>query len=109
MKNKSRKRVEAGLKKKRRLILGVLLFMNGYLLLSFFFSGMGFFKAIKMRKNYAAVQEDIRSLQRENKQLSQRIKGLKNDPLHIERLARDRLGLVKEGELIYEFSPESKP
>jgi cell division protein FtsB len=108
MENKIRKKVRAGLKKKRRLIAGVLLFMNGYLLLSFFFSGMGFFKAIKMQKNHAAVQEDIRSLQRENKQLSKRIAGLKNDPFYIERLARDRLGLVKEGELVYEFFPESK-
>lgn len=108
MQNKSRKKVKAGLRQRRWLIFGILLFMNGYLFLSFFFGGMGFFKAINMRKNHAAVQEDIRSLKRENIQLSQRIEGLKNDPLYIERLARDRLGLVKEGELVYEFFPGSK-
>ncbi len=108
MQNKSRKKVKAVLKKKRRLIFGVLLLMNSYLFLSFFFGGMGFFKAVKMQKNHAAVQEDIRSLKKENDQLSQRIDGLKNDPFYIERLARNRLGLVKEGELVYEFFPEDK-
>jgi len=109
MQNKSRKRVKKGLKNKQRIIGGVLLFMNGYLLLSFLFGGMGFFKAVNMRKNRAAVQEAIHTLQKENSQLVLRIEGLENNPFYIERLARDRLGLVKEGELVYEFFPGNKP
>lgn len=109
MKNKRHKKVASGLKKKRQLILSVLLFINGYLLLSFFFGDMGFFKAIKMQKNHATIQKDIRSLKLENVHLVHQIEGLQNDPFYIERLARDRLGLVREGELVYEFFPKNKP
>ncbi|MFQ5580597.1 MAG: septum formation initiator family protein [Nitrospiria bacterium] len=109
MQNKCRKSAAKGLKKKLRIIGGILIFLNVYLLLSFFFSGMGFFKAVKMRKGRAVIQEEIRALRKENTQLVRQIGDLKNDPLTIEGLARDRLGLAKEGELIYEFFPESKP
>lgn len=42
-------------------------------------------------------------LEKENHQLYQQISRLRNDPVAIERLARQELGLVKEGELIFQF------
>ena len=44
-------------------------------------------------------------LEKENHQLYQEITLLRNDPVAIERLARQELGLVKEGELIFQFLP----
>ena len=44
-------------------------------------------------------------LEKENHQLYQEIIQLRNDPIAIERLARQELGLVKEGELIFQFLP----
>ncbi len=40
-------------------------------------------------------------LQQRNEKLRQRIRRLETDDAFIERLARERLGLVKKGELIY--------
>ena len=42
-------------------------------------------------------------LEKENHQLYEEISRLRNDPAAIEDLARQELGLVKEGELIFQF------
>lgn len=44
-----------------------------------------------------------RILEQENHQLYEEISRLQNDPHAIENLARQELGLVKEGELIFQF------
>ena len=103
MKNRSKEALEQSRSKRRRFFLALLLFVNAYLLLSFFFGEMGTLKVIKMTRERAHLREGIQSLQQGNDALSRRIAALKTDPHTIEALARNRLGLAKEGELIYEF------
>ena len=87
----------------KRLFGAAALFINGYLLLSFLFGEMGLLKYIKMKQAYSQVNEEIRTLRSDIEKLTRRIEALKTDRLTIERMARDRLGLAREGELIYEF------
>ncbi|MFY9268742.1 MAG: septum formation initiator family protein [Candidatus Manganitrophaceae bacterium] len=87
----------------RRIFLAVSCFMIGFLFLSFFFGEMGFLKFIQMKQTHLQIRNENRTLRQENEKLMQRIEALKADPFAIERIARDRLGLVKERELIYEF------
>lgn len=47
-------------------------------------------------------------LQRENELLRERIHRLRHDNLYLEKIAREDLGLVREGEIVYRFSSESK-
>ncbi len=77
--------------------------INVYLLLSFFFGEMGHFNATKIRAMHQKIQTEVASLQAENRQLAHRVEALRHDEAAIERLARERLGLVKSGELVYEF------
>jgi cell division protein FtsB len=46
---------------------------------------------------------------KENNKLKQEILLLRKDPKYIERLARDELGMVKKGDIIYRMSDETKP
>lgn len=85
------------------------LFVNSYLLLSFLFGDMGTLKAIKLKKTYAQLRQEIAYLKKENERLSGRIKALKTDPYTIESLARNQLGLARRGELIYEFFDSVAP
>jgi cell division protein FtsB len=109
MKNRSKGEADLSRRKRRGLFLGVALFVSGYLLLSFLFGQMGMLKALKLKRTYAQVQQEIVSLKKENDALTQKIEALKSDPLYIERLARNQLGLAKEGELIYEFYDSNTP
>jgi len=103
MRNRTKGEVEQGRIYLKRLFCAIALFMNGYLFLSLLFGEMGLLKFIKMKQTYAQIRRENRALQEENEKLTRRIEMLKTDPDTIEQIARDRLGLVKEGELIYEF------
>jgi cell division protein FtsB len=47
------------------------------------------------------VQSENQKLNQENQDLSQHIEKLKTDPSAIEKIARDRMGLARPGELIF--------
>jgi len=53
-----------------------------------------------------AVQAQIQQLDQENQELQQRIHSLKTDPAAIEKIARDRMGLARPGEMIFQI-PDS--
>lgn len=50
----------------------------------------------RARKNNAQLEREIANLQSE-------IELLRNDARAIERLARDELGMVREGEIVFQF------
>lgn len=108
MKNISKGAADLSRRKRRRLFLGVASFVSGYLLLSFLFGEMGMINSLKMKKTHAQIQGEIVSLKKENEALTRKIEALRSDPDYIESLARNQLGLAKEGELIYEFYDPNK-
>lgn len=46
-------------------------------------------------------------LQRENELLRERIYRLRHDDAYLEKVAREELGLVRDGEIIYRFASEN--
>ena len=56
-----------------------------------------------LRKYRDGIKEDILDLSRKNKLLRKKIRKLRNDPEPIYRIAREELGLVKPGEIIYRY------
>lgn len=103
MRNRSKGEVAQRQTLLKRLFCAIALVVNGYLLLSLLFGEMGLLKFLKMKQTYAQIRRENQGLQDENENLGRRIKMLKTDPDAIEQIARDRLGLAREGELIYEF------
>ena len=103
MKNRSKGAADLSRKKRRRFFLGISFFVSGYLLLSFLFGQMGMLNSLKLKRTYAQIRQEIVFLKKENEKLTGKIEALKSDPHYIESLARNQLGLSKEGELIYEF------
>ena len=90
-------------KKSWHLILWPLLLLTSVLLIMWSPNGL-----LHLRQLHLEHQEHTArnlSLEVENQQLYQEISRLRNDPTAIERLARQELGLVKEGELIFQFVP----
>jgi cell division protein FtsB len=53
------------------------------------------------KSEYRTLQKDADQLQKENQQLSERIKALKTDPSAIEKEAREQLHYARPGEVIY--------
>ena len=55
-------------------------------------------------KNIKYLQE-IKDLKEKNAQLVAEKYRLEHDPVYLEKVAREKMGLVKEGEMIYRMSP----
>ena len=66
-------------------------------------AGGGIAEAVRLQAKMAQEQSKNAQLQARNAQLEQQILELQNGHLVIEQRAREDLGLVKEGELYYQF------
>lgn len=78
-----------------------------WLLAALLFGEMGLPRYLSMRDHAVQLDREILSLRQENGGLRGEIARLQHDPAKIEQLARERLGYVRKGETVYQFSPES--
>jgi cell division protein FtsL len=63
----------------------------------------------QMHRDRAALEREIEQLTTTNTALADEVRQLRTDPARVEAIAREELGLVKPGELVYEFRPTSPP
>ena len=88
---------------RKRLVIASGVLLGIYLLVSFIFGDMGVVKYYRMKLQYGAVNDEIAALHRANAQLSQEVHSLKTDAVYMERIARDKLGLARPGEIVYYY------
>ena len=62
---------------------------------------------------YRRLQEQLTRIRRENvtlsadiEHLNREVKALLHDPEAVERIARDELGMIREGEVLFQFAPK---
>ena len=88
-------------------VVGGLLLMS-YFTYEFFFDSMGYMKYLNMKRTQGQIAEEIKSIEEENARLKKNISAVRHDPTTLEGLARDRLGLVKEGETVFLIPPATQ-
>ena len=59
-----------------------------------------------LKAELGEVAEANERLEAEVRALQRQVEGLRSDPEAIERVARDELGMIREGELVFQFPPE---
>jgi cell division protein FtsB len=84
---------------RKRLILTLLVVipLGGYAL----FSSRGLFSRVSLEWEKRKLQETVTTMKQQQDSLKQVVKQLESDTLLIEKLARERYGMVKPGEQIY--------
>ena len=106
--NQRRTTIEAKQKRRRTFyVIGGVLLM-GYFTYEFFFDTMGFMKYLNMKRTQGQIAGEIKAIEEENARLKKNIEAVKHDPATLEGLARNRLGLVKEGETVFLIAPGKK-
>lgn len=85
-------------------LIGLIILLLFLLVLTF--SDQGFYDHYLYRKNLKDLQTTIDSLKRVNDSLSIEIELLKSNPEKIEKVAREKYGLIKPGEKIYKIKIE---
>jgi cell division protein FtsB len=71
------------------------------------FGAHGLMAMHRSKVQMQAIQAKIDRLDQENRDLQKRIENLKTNPSAIEKIARDRMGLARPGELIFRL-PDPK-
>jgi len=79
--------------------------------LSFFlvFGRMGVLAHLRMRGEAERIEAEIARVEGDIGVLNGQVAALNNDPHTIERLARERLGMVRPGETVFLFPPGPPP
>jgi cell division protein FtsB len=90
--------------KKRILILVLFLF----LIFGFFtfFGDKGIIHLLRLQKEWGRIKEANVKIEEENRKLREEVKRLQYEKRYLEEIARKELGMVKEGEVIYQFDPQ---
>ncbi len=67
------------------------------------------FQLYQIHRDRVAIEREIEQLTAANAALAEEVRILRTDPARVEAIAREELGLVKPGDLVYEFRPASPP
>jgi len=100
-KSKARKLFKRLLKNKRAL-LGLAIAVP--LLLVVLFGDRGILQRVKLEKQKAELQAKIRQAEEQTRQLQAESKALDGDHETIEKVAREKYGMVREGERVYKVN-----
>jgi len=76
-----------------------------FLLVVFF---PGYTKLQELRDRNRDLEDKIRRLHIENSLLEQELSRIENDPIYQEKIAREKMGLVRKGEVPVKILPEQK-
>jgi len=62
----------------------------------------------RLQKQIETLSQENRSLQEHNTSLRKEIERLRSDETYLEQMARQKYGLLKENETVYQFDPPGK-
>jgi cell division protein FtsB len=86
----------------RKIVITILLLISVMIFFAFF-GNKGLLQVYRLKKEFKEIERANMELQRENKRLRAEIENLRTNKKYIEELARRELGLVKKGEIVYQF------
>jgi cell division protein FtsB len=66
-------------------------------------------RAWQMRRDMHVAEREVEALRAKQADLTHTIDRLRNDPLYIEKLAREEMGMVREGETVLKFPSQNSP
>ena len=66
-------------------------------------------RAWQMRRDMRAVERELSTLRAQQADLAKTVDRLRTDPHYIEKLAREEMGMVREGETVLKFPSQNSP
>ena len=84
--------------KRKALIAGIAIAVAGTF---FLFSPYGIIKSIKLAKQRTDAYKELLEMKKTNDSLREKINEIRTDTLEIERIAREKYGMIKPGEKVY--------
>ena len=63
----------------------------------------GFLAMWRLQHEVGQLAQEVRAIEAESRRLRREVQRLHHDPHYIEKIAREELGLVRPGEVVFEF------
>jgi cell division protein FtsB len=92
----------------RRIVVFVVVIVALAVLIGAIFGDRGYLEVRRRREAYAALSREVDEMAARNAALRREIAGLRSDPYVIEKLAREKLGYARPGEVIYLLPPAAE-
>lgn len=73
-----------------------------------FAPGTGIYSLLKVRNKTSRLEQETQELIQANKDLQAEIERLKNDTAYLEQIAREKYGMLKKNERVFDFSRSNK-
>lgn len=105
--NRKKSEIHRKKRKQKGLIFIIALFLGLSVLLSFFFGDTGLMGFLRVNQEHNQLTQDIEYFLEQNDRLRKEVKALQYDTQYIESIARDRLGMIHKGDLVYQFEKNS--
>lgn len=93
---------------RRKTVHLLLIFVTLVLVLDALVGEKGLLETIRARRQYRDLSASIERLRAENVELREQVRRLREDPSAIESLAREELGLIRPGEMLF-ILKDAKP
>ena len=100
--------VQGSSQSRRKGVQILLLFVTLVLAIDGLIGEKGLLESIRARRHHRDLSASIERLRAENTQLREEVRRLLEDPSTIESLAREELGLIRPGELLF-IVKDAKP
>lgn len=88
-----------------KITLGLVVFSILWIM---FAPGTGVYSLLKLRNQALELEEQTRELTVINEELRAEIDRLKNDTAYLEQIAREKYGMLKKNERVFDFSKPQK-
>lgn len=86
---------------RRRAVHLLLIFVTLVLVVDALIGEKGLVESMRARRRYQEVQASLDALRRDNARLRDEMRRLNEDPATIESVAREELGLIRPGEVVF--------
>jgi cell division protein FtsB len=84
-----------------RVVRWALLLLSAVIIIDALFGDRGLLDTMRAHREFAALEAHVARVRAENVRLRAQARRLKEDPLAIESIARDQLGLIYPGETLF--------
>ena len=89
-----------------RLTVCVVVFYFVFLALNFVFGNKGYFRIKELNIKKTELIAEVEKVSKENEQLENELIAAKTSPFWIEKVAREELDMVKNGEIVFKLFDE---
>jgi cell division protein FtsB len=93
---------------RRRSVHLLLIFVTLILIVDALIGEKGLMESMRARRHYQEVAGSLDTLRRANAKLRDEVRRLNEDPGTIESVAREELGLIRPGEVVFIFKDQKK-